>query len=136
MPGSNTQTKAGSVAARGTKAKASKDVVLKIPTAQLLKWADEKDAIKPSSTPSKVSSEKSTPPAAAKDSPAVEVKPEASGASTPAPANGGTPANDATDIKKKGPAPKNGLKRGAGAVEDAAAANKARAKPGPKRRKM
>ena len=121
MAGSNSKATSSS---RGTKSKPSKPVTLKVPSAQLMKWVDQKDAVKPSAPPSKGGSTSSTPPVTSKNSP-TEIKAEASGANTPEVQSG-------KDMKKNGNGAKTGAKRGAAALEE----GKARAKPGPKRRKL
>ena len=120
MPPSN--NKAAS-SARASKPKPSKSVTLKIPSGRLMKWVEQGDAVKPSAPPSKGASAGSTPPATSKNSP-TEAKAEPSGANTPE-----VPGKDG---KKNGHGAKGGAKRGAAALDD----GKARAKPGPKRRKL
>ena len=126
--------KGGSSALRGSKAKSTKSVVFKLSSSQLRKWVDENDAIKPAS---KSSSATSTPPVIVKDSPpAAEIKAEPSGANTPDPSAATQPTNDNKDAKRRtNGGVKAGVKRGAAALDDTPA-NKSRAKPGPKRRKM
>ena len=130
---------------RGTKAKLSKLVTLKLPSRLLSPFPHEQPARKPSQTkptPSKPIQPKSTTaststtstPIPPKQSPSpTDIKPETK--TTPTPGEPEKPAIPADDSKRKGPGgPRAGVKRPLGAVSEGL--SKPRAKPGPKRRKL